>query len=108
MPAATVPNVVLNYVRDNLSGAATSALKATWFAIGTGTQGTPLTATGLATEVFRKAVTAVANGASAGEGLITCYLGPGDSVGTAIAEIGLFGGPSAGAGAGTGALLFYA
>src|SRR5258707_12577636 len=108
MPAATVPNVVLNYVRDNLSGAQTSALKATWFAIGTSSQGTPLTATQLAAEAFRKTVTAYANGANPGEGLINCYLGPSDGVGTVITEIGLFGGPTATSAANSGTLIFYA
>jgi hypothetical protein len=108
MPAATVCNTALNFVRDNLLGVQASPLQATWFAIGTSSQGTPLTATQLAAEAFRKVVTAVANGANPGEGLITCYLGPADSVGTAISEIGLFGGPTAGSGANTGTLLFYA
>ncbi|SRR5260221_1155060 len=108
MPAATVVNAALNYVRDNLSGANTSALKATWFAIGTSTQGTPATATQLAAEAFRKAVTSSANGGAAGEGLINCYLGPSDGVGTVITEIGLFGGPTATSSANSGTLIFYA
>src|SRR5260221_11282354 len=95
MPAATVPNVVLNYVRDNLSGVQTSSLKATWFAIGTSSQGTPLTATQLAHEAFRKPITSYTNGANPGEGLINGYLGPSESVGTVITEIGVFAGPSA-------------
>ncbi len=108
MPAATVPNVVLNYVRDNLLGAQTTALKATWFAIGTGTQGTPATATTLAAETFRKPVTSYANGAAAGEGIINCYLSPNDAVGTVITEIALFGGPGASSTANSGTLIFYA
>lgn len=107
MPAATVCNTALNFVRDNLLGAQSSPLKATWFAIGTGVLGVPATSGTLNAEVFRKPVTATANGAAAGEGLITCYLGPGESVGTAIAEIGLFGGPSANSAPNTGTLLFY-
>lgn len=108
MPAATVPNVVLNYVRDNLIGAQSGILKATYFAIGTGTQGTPATATQLAAETFRKPVTSYATGAAAGEGIINCYLGPSDAVGTVIAEIGLFGGPGASSAANTGTMIFYA
>lgn len=108
MPAATVCNVALNFVRDNLSGAVTSPLKATYFAVGTSTQGTPATATQLAAEAFRKPVTAYSNGASAGEGLINCYLGPSDGVGTVITEIALFGGPTATGAANSGTLIFYA
>ena len=108
MPAATVPNVVLNYVRDNLSGAQTTALKATWFAIGTSTQGTPATALGLATETFRKPVTSYSNGGAAGEGLINCYLAPSEAVGTVITEIALFGGAGASVTPGSGTLVFYA
>jgi hypothetical protein len=108
MPAATVCNVALNYFRDNLNGVQLSPLKATWFAIGTGTfSGTPLTSVGLTTEVFRKAVTAYSNGANPGEGLINCYLGPSDSVGTVITEIGLFGGLAT-ATLNSGTLIFYA
>jgi hypothetical protein len=108
MPAATVVNVALNFIRDNLAGAQAIPLKATYFAIGTGTfSGTPLLSTALTTEVFRKAVTQYANGANPGEGLINCYLGPSDSVGTVITEIGLFGG-AATATLNSGTLIFYA
>lgn len=108
MPAATVPNVALNFVRDNLLGAQASPLKATYFAIGTSTQGTPATATSLAAETFRKPVTSYANGAAAGEGIVNCYLSPSDSVGTVITEIALFGGPGASGSANTGTMIFYA
>ena len=108
MAVATVCNTALNFVRDNLLNVQGSPLVATWFAIGTGTQGTPATSTTLATEVFRKAVTSYANGVAAGEGLINCYLAPSDSVGTVITEIGLFVGPTASASPSTGTLLFYA
>lgn len=108
MPAATVTNVALNFVRDNLLGANAGVLKATYFAIGTSTQGTPATATQLAAETFRKPVTSYANGAAVGEGIINGYLGPSDGVGTVITEIALFGGPGASGSANTGTMIFYA
>jgi hypothetical protein len=108
MPAATVVNAALNYFRDNLNGVQLVALKATYFAIGTGTfSGTPLLSTTLTTEAFRKAVTQYTNGGNPGEGIINCYLGPSDSVGTVITEIGLFGG-AATLTANSGTLIFYA
>lgn len=101
--ALTITNAGQNAVRDALNNGGT--IQVSYVAIGTGTQGTPGTATQLATEVWRKAVTSVSTGAAVGEGLINGYLSPADSVGTAITEVGFFiGGTSA---ANSGTLLFY-
>jgi hypothetical protein len=74
-------------------------------AIGTGSTAPAATDTTLVGEVFRKPVTSVVAGASPGELLITLYLGPTDSVGTVIGEVGVFGGASAGPGSGSGTLM---
>ena len=103
----TKPNVALNALRDILSGAG-SSLDTTYFAWGTGTQATPATATQLAAEAGRKAVTSITNGASVGEELINGYLGPQDAVGVAITEVAFFAGPNASSGANTGVMLLYA
>jgi hypothetical protein len=76
-------------------------------AYGTGTQGTPATATGLAAEVYRKPVTSYANGANPGEGLLNSILSPSEIVGAAITEVGLFGGPTVTSTPGSGVLIFY-
>lgn len=106
MAVLTVTNAAFNLVRDRLNGASSTSLKITYVAIGTGTQGTPATATQLAAEVFRKPIASYANGAAVGEGLINGYLSPQDSVGTAITEVGFFAG-NASATANSGTLLFY-
>jgi len=106
--AATIPNVALNAVRDNLRGVAGApSLVVTWIAVGTGVQATPATATQLASEVFRKQLTNSANGASVGEALLNGYLAAGDSSGTAITEVGFFAGNASSA-ANSGTLMFYA
>lgn len=75
------------------------------YAVGDGLVNTPaLTDTQLQGEFFRKAVTSVANGGSAGEALITVYLAPSDA-NNQIFEIGWFAGASATASANTGVLL---
>lgn len=107
MAVLTVTNAALNAVRDNLNGVPGAAsLIVTWIAWGTGTQATPATATQLATEVFRKQITSVANGAAAGEGIINGYLAPTDLVGTAITEFALFAG-AASSTANSGLMIFY-
>jgi hypothetical protein len=107
MPSMTVVNAALNLVRDTILGVSSlPPLAITYVAIGTGTQGTPATATQLATEVFRKPLTNALAGASVGEGLFNGYIAPTDSVGTAISEVGFFGGNATGA-ANSGTLFFY-
>lgn len=107
MTALTVTNGALNAVRDNLNGAPNaSKLAITYIAFGTGTQGSPATATQLASEVFRKQITSVSNGGANGEGIINGYLSPTDAVGTAITEVGFFADGATGA-ANSGLLVFY-
>jgi hypothetical protein len=91
MATLTITNAALNAVRDNLNGVpGASVLAITWIAWGTGTQGSPITATQLATEVFRKQITSTSLGANPGEGIINGYLAPTDIAGTAITEVGFF------------------
>lgn len=100
------PNVGLNAYRDALSGAG-STLVVGYVAWGTGTQGTPATATQLAAETGRKAITSLPNGASVGELLINGIISPQDAVGTAITEVAFFAGPGASATVNTGIMLLY-
>lgn len=103
MSTLTITNAGLNAVAAAL--ATGQSIQISYVAVGTGTQGTPATATKLAAEVFRKAVTSYATGGAAGEELITGYIAPSDTPGTVIAEVGFFiGGTSA---KDTGTLLFY-
>ena len=102
----TKPQAGLNAMRDVLSGVGTS-LKVGYFAWGTGTQGTPATATQLAAEVGRKLVTSITNGSNPGEELINEYLSPQDAVGVAISEIAFFAGPAANGNPNTGTMVLY-
>ena len=104
--AVTITNDGLNLARDAFNGVAVNT-KILYVAIGTGTQGAPATAHQLAAEVFRKPVAAYANGAAVGEGIITGYVGPTDSVGTAITEVGWFAGAATGT-ANSGTMVAYA
>lgn len=104
--AVTITNAGLNLLRDAMNGVA-NVPKISYVAIGTGTQGTPATATQLAAEVFRKPIASYANGAAQGEGLVNGYISPSDTVGTVIAEVGYFAG-AASATANSGTLVAYA
>ena len=107
MSTLTVTTAGLNLVRDNLLGVSSAPpIDITWVAIGTGTQGSPGSATQLANEVFRKQLTNAVAGGSAGEGLFNGYLAPTDSTGTAISEVGFFAGNASSA-ANSGTLMFY-
>lgn len=99
----TVTNAGHNLLRDGLQGANTPLI--TYVAIGSGTTAPAVTDTQLVAETFRKAVTSYANGASAGEVLITLYLAPAEAVGGNIEEVGFFGGSTASGTANTGVLL---
>ena len=95
-----VTNAGLDWLRDQLNAASGA-----YVAVGTGTQGTPATATKLAAEVFRKPWTATANGAAHGEALITAVLGPNDTPGVTITEVGWF--VNGSATKDSGRMLFY-
>jgi len=103
MTAITITNAGLNLLRDTLAGTVATP-QVLYVAIGTGSTAPAATDTQLVAEVFRKAVTSVSAG-STGEVLINMYLAPGDSVGTVIAEVGFFAGPTATATANSGVLL---
>jgi hypothetical protein len=91
-----------NLLRDGLSGANHPLIS--YVALGTSNT-TPTTAdTKLGAEAYRKAVSTYTN-ESTGEVLINMYLAPSELVGTNIAEVGFFGGASAGIGSNTGVLL---
>lgn len=102
----TKTNAGLNALRDALSGAG-STLAVKYVAWGTSTQGTPATATQLAHEVGRKAITSLPNGAAVGELLMNGIISPQDAVGVAITEVAFFAGPGASATANTGIMLLY-
>lgn len=99
------PNVGLNYLAAALGNG--QSIQPTYFAWGTGIQGTPATATGLASEQGRKLITSSSAGAGTGEELLTGVLSPADANGLTLTEFGLFGG-AASATAGSGTLLLYA
>lgn len=81
-----------NLMRDGISGADNP--KATYVAIGSGTNAPTSGDTQLQTETFRKAVTSYTTGGT-GELFISVFLGPSDAVGFDIEEVALYGGSSA-------------
>ena len=103
MAAMTVTNAGLDLVRDALLLG--TVPQVTWFAIGTSATAPAVTDVQLGAEVFRKQITSVSNGAAHGEGILNGYISPQDSVGTVIAEWGLFGGATASATANSGTLI---
>lgn len=108
MTAVTVTNAGLNLLRDAQVGALTGTLvdaRIYYVAVGTSSTSPTASDTQLGAEVFRKAMTSYADGASAGEGIFTLYLSPADAVGVAIAEVGWFAGSGAGPGANTGVMV---
>ena len=104
MATATLTNAGLNLLRDVRRGVLTD-LGIKYIAVGTGSTAPAATDTQLQTEVFRKALTSSANGATAGEGVYTLYLSPQDVVGTAIAEVVWFAGSGATGTANSGVLI---
>ena len=102
MPAMTATTVGKNAERDAKSGAANA--KVFYIALGTGTTAPSSGDTTLVTEVFRKAITTYAVGAT---GIITAnvYIEPAEAVGIVVAEVGIFGGDLATETANTGTML---
>jgi hypothetical protein len=99
----TVTDNGRNLYRDGSKGG--NNPKLLYVAIGTDST-PPLTSdTKLKSEVFRKAVTSYANGASVGEVLINVYIGPSEANGINIQEVGVFGGSTATGAANSGVLL---
>src|SRR5260370_42620226 len=86
----TYTNAGHNLFRDSTKGAANPAI--TYVALGTGTNAPTTGDHTLQTEVFRKKVSSYTNGTNPGEVHIDLYLGPGDIVNGAIAEVAFFGG----------------
>jgi hypothetical protein len=103
MPTATITNAGLNLMRDALKGAGNPRIK--YIAFGSGTATPAATDTKLGNELLRKAITGYANGANAGEVIVSGYLGAGELVGADIEEIGIFAGDSATTNLNTGTLL---
>jgi hypothetical protein len=105
MSAITVTNAGLNLLRDGTDGA--NNPKITYVAIGTSSTAPTVTDTKLGAETFRKKISSYANGASVGEILVNGYLNASDAVGTAIAEVGFFGGNTASATPNSGILVAH-
>lgn len=99
----TLANTGNNWLRDVITGA--DSVGTIYFAIGTGNSTPTASQTKLDAEAFRKAVTSFTNGASVGELLANGYLAPTDTVGTVIAEVGLFAGNSATTSANSGKMI---
>lgn len=99
----TLTNVGHNLIRDALKGADNA--KILYFALGSGTSTPAASQTKLDTELFRKAISSYANGASTGEALINCYVAPTDAVGANIQEVGVFAGNSAKSTANSGIMV---
>jgi len=104
MAAIVKTNLGLNLLRDALSGAQNPLI--TYIALGSSSVAPTVNDVLLGNEVFRKAVTSYTIGAS-GEILISTYIAPGDTVGTDIEEVGVFGGSSATSAANTGVLIAH-
>ena len=103
MATATITTDGLNLLRNIAQGLDSGLV--TYVAIGSGNS-TPTTSQHkLDSEVFRKAVTASANGTNAGELLINMFLAAGDANGVNIEEVGFFGGNSASSLANTGIMF---
>jgi hypothetical protein len=98
----TFPNLIvntgLNLMRDALGGYVTDA-QIHYVAIGTSATAPAVTDTQL--------VTSRSNTVGTGQVQTIMWLGPADSVGTVIAEVGWFAGNTAGAGANTGVLVAH-
>src|SRR5260221_1925551 len=101
----TIVNTGLNLMRDALGGYLTDAA-IHYVAIGTSATAVAATDTQLGAEVFRKVLTSQSQIAQSQLQTIM-YLGPSDSVGTVIAEIGWFAGATATATANSGILVSH-
>lgn len=82
-----------NLLRDAITGV--DSCKPVYFALGTSNTAVDSAQTKLVSEVFRKKVSSVANGASVGEALVNVYISQSDVVGIDIEEIAVFCGASA-------------
>lgn len=103
MSAITVTTVGKNLLRDGRRG--TNNPKVTYVALGTSNTAPSASDTKLGAEVFRKAISSYAAGASTGECLANAYIAPTEAVGVVIAEVGFFGGNSATSTANSGILI---
>lgn len=105
MTAITITNAGRNLYRDAASGA--NKLQITYVALGSSSTTPTASDTKLGNETFRKKVTSATNGGSAGEILITMYLGSADAIGSNIQEVGFFAGNAATSHANTGVLVAH-
>lgn len=101
-----IVNVGLNLLRDALGGYVTNAA-IKYVAIGTSATAPAAGDTQLGAEVFRKVLTGVPNQIGQSQLQTVMWLGPADSVGTIIAEVGWFAGASATATANSGVLVSH-
>ncbi len=99
----TYTNAGHNLLRDGTEGA--SNPKVLYVALGTDSTAPAVTNTKLGAEAFRKAISTYTNGANPGEIIFSGYISQTDAVGINVAEVGWFGGSSAGTSANTGVLL---
>lgn len=95
----------LDLISDGLTGLDNPLIK--YIALGTSNTTPTSGDTRLGNEVYRQAVTTLADGANPGEVVITAYIGPTAAVGVNIAEVGFFGGNTATAAANSGILLAH-
>src|SRR5258707_10660228 len=93
MATATLTDSGRSLVRDLRRGIGTD-MRIKYVAIGTNSTAPAAGQTQLLAEVFRKVMTATSS-PSAGVGLFTLYLSPGDAVTVGIQEVGWFAGPAA-------------
>lgn len=93
-----------NHLRSLLEGTITDG-QIHYVAFGTSSTAPANGNTQLGAEVYRKAITAQIENASAGNLTTRVFLAPGDLVGTAIAEIGWFAGVNATSTANTGTMI---
>jgi hypothetical protein len=106
MPSATLTDAGKNLRRDALRASlGISDARVRYVAIGTSSTAPTSADTALGAEVFRKAMTSDANGAAAGEALLTLFLSPQDAVGVNVQEVGWYGGSSASSTPGSGVLI---
>lgn len=103
MATATITDAGRTLIRDARRGVLTD-IKVKYVAIGTNSTAPSAANTQLGAESFRKLVTST-SAISAGVGLLSLYLAPGDAVSVGIQEVGWFAGAGATGTANSGVLI---
>lgn len=102
----TITTAGINLLRDAQKAGTTAAI--TYFAVGTSSTAPSVNDTKLGAEVARKGISSAVNGTVSGEIIITCTMTDSDiTTGTAMAEIGFFGGTTATSSKDTGTLVAH-